>query len=81
MKTLILVLIISILSGCAGMAQIVDAGAKANDNALQAAKFTICRGASIGSVIREFDTPDKAKAWKELCTQDNNSVPIILDSN
>lgn len=80
MKALFLLLLILVLSGCANLSNIVDSAAEANDKALYAAKFTICKGASIGSVIREFDTEEKAKAWKELCTQENGSAETILSN-
>ena len=80
MKKLIYMFII-FLSGCSAVTGIVDSSAKVNDNALLAAKFTICRGASIGSVVREFNTEEKAKAWKELCTQDNEAVSTIFKEN
>lgn len=80
MKTLILILSIFILSGCAATSKLLDFAGETNDKALISAEATICRAASIGSVLRRYNTEGKAKAWKELCTQDNDSVPIILNN-
>lgn len=53
------------LAGCGTTAEIVERGADANDAALNAAVFTICSGASIGSVRRKFG--DRMEAWTTLC--------------
>ncbi len=81
MKLLIIATALLILTGCSALSQIFEAGAEASDKALIASEAVICRGASIGSVIRRYDTEEKAKAWKELCTNNSEAVPIILDNN
>lgn len=58
------------LSGCARLQKVVRAGADANDNAVKAAIFTICRGASIGAIRREFGKdPQSVFAWGALCSR------------
>lgn len=61
------------------MGKILDLAGDANDNVLISAEATICRAASVGSVVRRYSTSEKARAWKELCTGDNEAVGIILD--
>ena len=78
MKTLILLILLTLTSGCGTIEKIVGAAAEINDESLLSAEFTICRAASIGSVIRRYGTTDKAKAWRELCTQDSDAVPTII---
>ena len=78
---LIIILSLLLLSGCETMSKIMDFAGDVNDEALISAEATICRAASIGSVLRRYDTEEKAKAWKELCTSDTDSVPIILETN
>lgn len=79
MRLIILAITLLFLSGCSTLDRMVSAGVEANDNALIAAEFTICKAASIGSIMRRYGvSEDKAKAWKELCTQDEEAVPIII---
>ena len=70
-----------LLSGCASIEQFIDSAGDANDRALIAAETTMCRAASVGSILRRYDSDEKAKAWKDLCTKDNKSVPIIIGIN
>lgn len=80
MKRLIIIFAVFLLSGCAATGKLLDIGADVNDNALLSAEATICKAASVGSVIRRYNTPEKAKAWKELCTQSNEATPVIINS-
>lgn len=81
MKTLILLLTFLLLPGCSTLSSLLNTASEANDNALLAAEVTICRAASIGSILRRYDSDAKARAWKELCTQDNKSTPIIINNS
>lgn len=65
MKNIIPVILIVLLSGCS--TQLINRGAEANDSAVNASFFTLCRGASIGSILRKFDTEEKAETWMSLC--------------
>jgi len=56
------------LSGCATIGTAVEKGADANDSAVQAAEFTLCQGASVGSIRRAFGT--RPEIWRELCADD-----------
>lgn len=82
MKTLIIILSLLLLPGCAGMSALFSKGAEINDDALTAAEAVICKGASIGSVMRRYGiSEEKALAWKEMCTQENEAADIILGDN
>ena len=76
MRLLAITIALLTLSGCstqymAARDTAVTAAAHANDRALGAAEFTICRGASVGSVKRKYFTNEsKARAWMELCNED-----------
>lgn len=63
------------LSGCTTISRIVDYGASANTEAVEASVFTICEGASVGSIRREFDTPEKVDVWKRLCSSEGVFTP------
>jgi hypothetical protein len=75
MKKLIVLLAVLILSGCAVLDPLIGKAAKVNDGALKAAEFSICNGASIGSVKRRFNTPELAKLWRELCEEKQGFTP------
>lgn len=81
MKTLILLMSVLFLSGCGTLGNILDFASEANDEALTSAEFTICMAASIGSINRRYNTEAKAKAWKELCTNDNAVIETILSND
>ena len=66
------------MSGCAALGSVVQQGARANDEALASAEFTICRGASVGSVMRKYNTEEKALAWQELCI---NKETLLIPVN
>ena len=74
-KTLIALAVIAALSGCSTIGRIVDYGAAANSEAVEASVFTICEGASIGSIRRQFVTPDQVKVWRELCDASTEFSP------
>lgn len=63
----VLALIVVLLSGCTTFDPVVKYAAKANDNALMSAEFTICNAASVGSVMRRYNTEELAALWRDLC--------------
>ncbi len=74
-KCIVLLVYLGITSGCSlSLADIGTKGAEYNDTAVDTAKFTLCGGASVGSIRREFG--DKPEVWKALCEQDDE-VEII----
>lgn len=54
-------------AGCAYVPVAVDKASEANDEAVRAAEFTLCRGASVGSIRRAFN--DRPHVWAELCRE------------
>lgn len=81
MKIFILVIAAVLLSGCAAMDMFKEKAAELNDEGLISAEFTICKAASIGSIMRRYGlSEEKAKAWKVLCTSDGNAASTILDN-
>jgi len=75
MKKVLLILAAVSLSGCSTLARIVDYGAAANTEAVEASVFTLCEGASVGSIRREFTTPEAVETWKRLCNSDTEFTP------
>lgn len=74
MKTLLALIAIALLAGCASFdaAQSVVAqrGAQAADEARQTAEWTLCNGISVGAWRRAYaGDPDKARGWQALCAQ------------
>lgn len=67
MSKIIIALSVALLSGCSTIGKIASYAASANDDAVTSAEFTICNAASVGSIKRKFNTPEKVKVWKELC--------------
>lgn len=67
MKTLTLIVVLFLLSGCSILGGVADRAGEVNDEALNAAEFTICHGASIGSIRRHYGSPEKSRIWTELC--------------
>lgn len=65
-----------LLSGCAGLETAVDRGAQANDAAVEAAKFCLCWGCSVGSIRREFGDIDRAELWQSLCKSPDGFLPV-----
>lgn len=45
----------------------VDTAAELNDTQLERSKWFICYGASVGSVRRNYETPEKAELWRDFC--------------
>lgn len=79
-------LVLMFLSGC-GQTQIGDRirdaikerGAEVYDTGLENAEFFICRGASVGAVMRRYGSDvEKAQAWRTLCTADPDGVDAIF---
>lgn len=76
MKSLITVLIaILVLSGCETLGVVVNQASKVNDEALKTAEFTICNGASVGSIRRRFNTPELAEIWRQVCEEQQGFKP------
>ena len=75
MLKIIIVSSIFMLSGCSTVGKIASYAAQANDDALTSAEFTICNAASVGSIKRKFNTPEKVEVWKELCNDRSNFEP------
>lgn len=55
------------LSACSAFDKVIDKGAEANDEAIRVSLTTICQGASVGSVKRQFNTPELVKLYNQLC--------------
>jgi uncharacterized protein YceK len=74
-RLFILAACISLFSGCSSIMRIVNYGAAANTTAVESSIYTLCNAASIGSIRREFDTPEKVEVWKRLCDQKTDFKP------
>lgn len=70
-----LVLFIILLPGCETLNMVTEQAAKVNDQALKNAEFTVCQGASIGSIRRRFNTPELAELWRKMCTEQQGFKP------
>ena len=46
-------------------------GAKSSDQLLEDAVWVVCRGSSVGAIVRYFRTRELADAWLAIC----NNVP------
>ena len=76
MKAALVVLALSMLAGCSTLTNLVNAGAKVNDAAVESAEVAICRGISIGAWMRAYGTDaKKAAAWRELCDDKIEVLP------
>lgn len=74
MKTIILTSFL-LLSGCSGVPMYVDRASGAYDESLSAAELWVCRGASIGSVVRAYGQDDATwAAWRQLCGYNGQKV-------
>ncbi len=63
------------LTGCTGFAPRIEQAADAYDTSLGAAELWICRGASVGSVMRSYAVSDEMWAsWKALCGYTGSDV-------
>lgn len=55
----------------------VSRAAEANDLALEAAEFAMCKGASVGAVQRMYGkSTEQAAAWRTLCLTDRAAAPV-----
>jgi len=80
MKLLTIILTIVLLAGCTSLTSLFTKGAAINDDALIAAEAVICKGASIGSIMRRYGVSEaKAKAWKDLCSNQNVAAETLLN--
>jgi hypothetical protein len=82
MKFLVLIFA-ALLVGCSTSPQLTVAteqataiGAALNDDMLNAAEFTICYGASIGSIRRRFGDPERSLVWQALCNPTEDFFPV-----
>lgn len=65
--------VLAALSGCVAVDAVkpaIEKGAEANDAAVSASLFTICQGASVGAIRREFSSEAKAEVWRSLCNDE-----------
>lgn len=75
MKTVLVLLMMALLSGCAGW-QVVQAGVARNgalvaDEALETAEWAVCEAPTMGAWQRRYGSqPDRAEAWRRLCSRD-----------
>ena len=81
-----LVVVALLVSGCtiqgqAARSAVVNAGVKAMDEALIAAEFVICKGASVGSIQRRYGSSEKlSEAWRTLCLPNRGGGPVPFAS-
>jgi uncharacterized lipoprotein len=76
MKGLIVAsLVFGLISGCGTIEKVISKGAEVNDKALNAAEFTICKGATVGSIRRHYSTAEQAKVWRDLCNSIDDFSP------
>lgn len=67
--------VLVLLTGCSSVDRITTAGAKASDQAISAAEFTICHGASVGSIRRSYGSPERSRIWADLCNSADSFEP------
>ena len=65
-KLLIALTLALTLTGCSLIPDAISAGTKANNKAVDTAKFTLCRGASIGAMRRNFNDTEMYDLWRIL---------------
>jgi len=75
MKYLLLIPLLILLSSCSMLSGMVDKVSEINDEALNTAEFTICHGATVGSIRRHYGSPEKSKIWAELCNSVDDFNP------
>ena len=73
MKILLMITMVALLStGCAEWQSLKVAvatyGAQGADEALSVAKWETCEAASVGSIRREYGTPDAMRRWWDFCS-------------
>mgnify|MGYP001099825248 CR=1 FL=1 len=76
MKTVLALILLSLLTGCASWNTLQSAvathGADVEDEARATAEWTLCNGISIGAWRRAYAANEaKASAWAVLCDQPN----------
>jgi len=70
MKTVIILTTLILLTGCSSIISAVVKVAEINDEALKSAEFTICNGASVGSVERRYNSKELLQARKVICERE-----------
>lgn len=61
--------LVGLLTGCAAIEEKKQRGADLADGALENAEWIICRGVSVGSVLRRYGTNlELMEAWRVLCS-------------
>lgn len=78
-KIMLVIMVVLLVTGCTTMSKLLGLAGDVNDSALASAEITICRAASIGSVIRRYDTREKAEAWAELCAREDDGARVIVN--
>ena len=64
----LIALLAASLTGCANLGDLAQEGADAADRAAASAEFVMCRGTSVGAVMRAYAvTPERWDAWLTLC--------------
>ena len=75
----LLVLTISVLSGCAEVAAfrsgVATHGSDAADQALETTLWALCNASPVGAINRRFKTQDEIEAYQRLCLN-NLAAPI-----
>ena len=72
MKTITIMLLALLLTGCAGWGAFRAAAnaesARVADESMRVAVWAVCRPQTVGAWQREFGTdPERAEAWRVLC--------------
>jgi hypothetical protein len=78
MKTIVKITTITaafFLSSCSTIDGLVTKGSEINDEAVRAAEFALCHGASIGSIRRHYGSEERADVWRKLCAEDKSFTP------
>ena len=81
MKSLTVIIFTLAITGCSTIESAIGRAAEVNDNALDTAHFTVCNGASIGSIRRKFNTPELAELWRKLCEEKQGFTPVLTDTH
>ena len=67
-----------LLSGCAFSGEAIQRGTEVADTAVDAALFTLCRAATIGSIRRRFgNSEEQLAAYAVLCEEGSDVTPAI----
>lgn len=78
---ILLALVVAALSGCSSTATFVDKASDYSDHSIAAAEFFICRGATVGSVMRNYgNSKEGMEAWRMLCLRELDApiAPILV---